>query len=136
MLCLFCLVFFLIIRRPPRSTRTDTLFPYTTLFRSLPNNNNDPLHRPDHPILKKANNLRGSPQKNPATSMGLRMEAADGIRSSEQELMTGSGACRANVQACRALAFRTRMTFMRRRGPGTLPLNPRPSAPPSLDAPP
>src|SRR3546814_1003689 len=25
------------IRRPPRSTRTDTLFPYTTLFRSLSN---------------------------------------------------------------------------------------------------
>src|SRR3546814_3195758 len=24
------------IRRPPRSTRTDTLFPYTTLFRSAP----------------------------------------------------------------------------------------------------
>src|SRR3546814_4886251 len=24
------------IRRPPRSTRTDTLFPYTTLFRSVP----------------------------------------------------------------------------------------------------
>src|SRR3546814_11629638 len=40
--CLFTLLyshiswffFFLIIRRPPRSTRTDTLFPYTTLFRS------------------------------------------------------------------------------------------------------
>src|SRR3546814_20110536 len=29
----FCF-FFLMIRRPPRSTRTDTLFPYTTLFRS------------------------------------------------------------------------------------------------------
>src|SRR3546814_7627575 len=28
--------FFLMIRRPPRSTRTDTLFPYTTLFRSTP----------------------------------------------------------------------------------------------------
>src|SRR3546814_15175765 len=28
--CFFCLM----IRRPPRSTRTDTLFPYTTLFRS------------------------------------------------------------------------------------------------------
>src|SRR3546814_2333532 len=26
--------FFIMIRRPPRSTRTDTLFPYTTLFRS------------------------------------------------------------------------------------------------------
>src|SRR3546814_10707528 len=31
---LFVLCFFLMIRRPPRSTRTDTLFPYTTLFRS------------------------------------------------------------------------------------------------------
>src|SRR3546814_16516919 len=29
-----CFVFFLRIRLPPRSTRTDTLFPYTTLFRS------------------------------------------------------------------------------------------------------
>src|SRR3546814_4340119 len=29
------LFFFLMIRRPPRSTRTDTLFPYTTLFRSM-----------------------------------------------------------------------------------------------------
>src|SRR3546814_20646345 len=28
------MVLFLMIRRPPRSTRTDTLFPYTTLFRS------------------------------------------------------------------------------------------------------
>src|SRR3546814_19734686 len=32
----FCF-FFLMIRRPPRSTRTDTLFPYTTLFRSYSN---------------------------------------------------------------------------------------------------
>src|SRR3546814_7708939 len=29
--------FFLMIRRPPRSTRTDTLFPYTPLFRSPSN---------------------------------------------------------------------------------------------------
>src|SRR3546814_12736633 len=28
-------IFFVMIRRPPRSTRTDTLFPYTTLFRAL-----------------------------------------------------------------------------------------------------
>src|SRR3546814_3239157 len=28
------ILFVLMIRRPPRSTRTDTLFPYTTLFRS------------------------------------------------------------------------------------------------------
>src|SRR3546814_6390719 len=31
---MYMLFFFLMIRRPPRSTRTDTLFPYTTLFRS------------------------------------------------------------------------------------------------------
>src|SRR3546814_20466719 len=30
-----CFFFFFMIRRPPRSTRTDTLFPYTTLFRSV-----------------------------------------------------------------------------------------------------
>src|SRR3546814_18404239 len=39
--------FFLRIRRPPRSTRTDTLFPYTTLFRSrriwLPSHKHDRL---------------------------------------------------------------------------------------------
>src|SRR3546814_13164908 len=34
-LVVFILFFFLMIRRPPRSTRTDTLFPYTTLFRSV-----------------------------------------------------------------------------------------------------
>src|SRR3546814_5193522 len=32
------LFFFLMIRRPPRSTRTDTLLPYTTLFRSVVQN--------------------------------------------------------------------------------------------------
>src|SRR3546814_17863627 len=36
-------VFFLMIRRPPRSTRTDTLFPYTTLFRSFPSAGGFPI---------------------------------------------------------------------------------------------
>src|SRR3546814_14318352 len=39
----YTLFFFLMIRRPPRSTRTDTLFPYTTLFRST--GNDDPGKR-------------------------------------------------------------------------------------------
>src|SRR3546814_5390041 len=34
--CCISFFFFFMIRRPPRSTRTDTLFPYTTLFRSPP----------------------------------------------------------------------------------------------------
>src|SRR3546814_6391200 len=43
--CFIVVIFFLMIRRPPRSTRTDTLFPYTTLFRS---------HAPDNPRRKEA----------------------------------------------------------------------------------
>src|SRR3546814_6788701 len=51
---LWFLVFFLMIRRPPRSTRTDTLFPYTTLFRSVagagaePHGRGDRHHRRAH----------------------------------------------------------------------------------------
>src|SRR3546814_3971296 len=44
-------VFFLMIRRPPRSTRTDTLFPYTTLFRSADEPiNASRLHAGDGPF--------------------------------------------------------------------------------------
>src|SRR3546814_16456198 len=48
------MIFFLMIRRPPRSTRTDTLFPYTTLFRS---------HRPGR--------LSGGEQQRAAIARGL-----------------------------------------------------------------
>src|SRR3546814_14725741 len=62
------IVFFLMIRRPPRSTRTDTLFPYTTLFRSLPR-----LRR-EHPVLRIRRALHrpsggaeaGRPRRRPA----------------------------------------------------------------------
>src|SRR3546814_13889102 len=43
LLCYCLCFFFLMIRRPPRSTRTDTLFPYTTLFRSGVNVVFDPV---------------------------------------------------------------------------------------------
>src|SRR3546814_9929733 len=40
------------IRRPPRSTRTDPLFPYTTLFRSLRRSGRNPRHARDcHGLL-------------------------------------------------------------------------------------
>src|SRR3546814_12941675 len=49
---MFSVCFFIMIRRPPRSTRTDTLFPYTTLFRSegggatgAPQVKDNPVHR-------------------------------------------------------------------------------------------
>src|SRR3546814_3444229 len=47
------------IRRPPRSTRTDTLFPYTTLFRSPPSDS------------------RGSPYPRPWDSRGLSARTRD-----------------------------------------------------------
>src|SRR3546814_4110750 len=46
--------FFLMIRRPPRSTRTDTLFPYTTLFRSLRCAGNQPFDRIADPQQRAA----------------------------------------------------------------------------------
>src|SRR3546814_15625065 len=47
------LLFFLMIRRPPRSTRTDTLFPYTTLFRSLVNGPSGVLNLACSPALSR-----------------------------------------------------------------------------------
>src|SRR3546814_8737664 len=53
------LFFFLMIRRPPRSTRTDTLFPYTTLFRSQ---SRAPMGWPeDQARLRHQGQIRGNP---------------------------------------------------------------------------
>src|SRR3546814_2114846 len=52
------------IRRPPRSTRTDTLFPYTTLFRSLrrdPSRRARPSGRPRDDREGSAASCRGDP---------------------------------------------------------------------------
>src|SRR3546814_14404028 len=43
--------FFFMIRRPPRSTRTDTLFPYTTLFRSVHMTRNGKAFSPGGKVL-------------------------------------------------------------------------------------
>src|SRR3546814_7080240 len=58
------------IRRPPRSTRTDTLFPYTTLFRSaarrdraLSRNDQQAVRRePDDPAIGQSAAVRGISQ--------------------------------------------------------------------------
>src|SRR3546814_16236614 len=47
------------IRRPPRSTRTDTLFPYTTLFRSEPD---AAYRRPARSYRRALPDRRGSPR--------------------------------------------------------------------------
>src|SRR3546814_7762990 len=64
------------IRRPPRSTRTDTLFPYTTLFRSRPSRGRS-CARP-HSTAVSSNCSTGSPSRdrkstrlNPVTNAHL-----------------------------------------------------------------
>src|SRR3546814_3799120 len=72
------------IRRPPRSTRTDTLFPYTTLFRSHPPTAGkaapiatpvDSAHLPRNRIVRTA----------PAVIICLRSESSWGTRSRSEE---------------------------------------------------
>src|SRR3546814_10873549 len=56
---MFLLFFFLMIRRPPRSTRTYTLFPYTTLFRS-PSRRSRPRRRSARRTRRVHNRQRGT----------------------------------------------------------------------------
>src|SRR3546814_10102225 len=58
------ILFFLMIRRPPRSTRTDTLFPFTTLFRSkgscIPSGIGRDRFRPDPAMRERTRRLAGA----------------------------------------------------------------------------
>src|SRR3546814_3275958 len=74
--------FFLMIRRPPRSTRTDTLFPYTTLFRS---ERVDGIHRLAAPARQQAH----APEERPAGPGGYLEHVRQGRRSVERRLRRG-----------------------------------------------
>src|SRR3546814_1766611 len=65
------------IRRPPRSTRTDTLFPYTTLFRSAPPGR---FRRPDQPRSWRSSCSSSTPSTRNCTGAIL---LASGERSEE-----------------------------------------------------
>src|SRR3546814_17765682 len=58
-------IFFLMIRRPPRSTRTDTLFPYTTLFRSQIEENDWSVRQLEKKVkeLKTSESAKANPRK-------------------------------------------------------------------------
>src|SRR3546814_11216275 len=82
----WCVVFFLMIRQPPRSTRTDTLFPYTTLFRS----NGVALvgrsfkyHRP-RGIL-----TAGAEEPNALVQLGIGARIEPNLRATQVELFDG-----------------------------------------------
>src|SRR3546814_8696604 len=73
--------FFLMIRRPPRSTRTDTRFPYTTLFRSfLPDEDQGALfldiQLPDAASLDRTQQIMAGIQET--------LSATEGVERSEE----------------------------------------------------
>src|SRR3546814_8188440 len=86
------------IRRPPRSTRTDTLFPYTTLFRSLGGQVRPrpcPHHRPGHAGLLRCRHRRCAPADGERAALsatgGTRMTIRSEEHTSElQSLMRNS----------------------------------------------
>src|SRR3546814_10099059 len=78
--------FFLMIRRPPRSTRTDTLFPYTTLFRSLQRLERPRAGlRPAHPRPVELRADRREPRSAQRAGGALR-GAAVGVRAHRRSL--------------------------------------------------
>src|SRR3546814_1687106 len=62
------------IRRPPRSTRTDTLFPYTTLFRSEA----ELVARPEHDLLADARQVDAE-QGEREERLGDEVSVGDGV---------------------------------------------------------
>src|SRR3546814_6549949 len=84
--------FFLMIRRPPRSTRTDTLFPYTTLFRShrASVRPGSPAPRPAHFRWHNRAQYRSRRRRSrwrPATHSARRKERSEEHTSELQSLM-------------------------------------------------
>src|SRR3546814_16476594 len=73
---LLCKFFFVVmIRRPPRSTRTDTLFPYTTLFRSLRSSDLHPAARSVDVELDELGVHRGGGEAIGAHAFGVEDDA-------------------------------------------------------------
>src|SRR3546814_5548769 len=75
------------IRRPPRSTRTDTLFPYTTLFRS---GEDLVLHAPEHERRQFVITLDQSPLKVFQTRQIVRRVAAFELAARSEEARVNS----------------------------------------------
>src|SRR3546814_7936057 len=76
--------FFLMIRRPPRSTRTDTLFPYTTLFRSTVLSTTEDGAGMSHAARNTAPPTTASSARINNVNTSLRMNSASGGCRSEE----------------------------------------------------
>src|SRR3546814_1563212 len=105
---IFFVFFFLMIRRPPRSTRTDTLFPYTTLFRSH--------ERSDDLTILRTMSLTGALERE-IERLILSGELAPGERINEIHLATRFGTSRGPIrEAIRSLEAKGLVEAVRNRG--------------------
>src|SRR3546814_11086867 len=95
--------FFLMIRRPPRSTRTDTLFPYTTLFRSDDQVAVQPARRTAADDLAQHLQRIGVPRL--AGIVAGRQIAAPQARLAHLRAVEGDAACRDLRRLFDALAY-------------------------------
>src|SRR3546814_14578855 len=102
------------IRRPPRSTRTDTLFPYTTLFRSQAG----ALDSPPIPVSSPAPEYpRASLRRRESGNVLLRVHVGPDGAPRSIDLISGSGSRRldrAATDAVREWRFRPRSEERRR----------------------
>src|SRR3546814_9991250 len=104
-MCPFVFLFFLRIRRPPRSTRTDTLFPYTTLFRSS-------LADAASALMDLRTSLAGT--NAPSRSPDRKPPAADGdFADIEQQMLAKQAVGQGESTSCPPLS-----TFPARNGAG------------------
>src|SRR3546814_8614945 len=107
---LLCVV--LMIRRPPRSTRTDTLFPYTTLFRSQrPSQASPPSPRGRRAEWITTDDYPGSAQRaGEEGTTGIRVQVnADG-RVESCTVTQSSGSSTLDDATCRLYSRRGRFT--------------------------
>src|SRR3546814_2536995 len=85
MCVLLCIWFVLMIRRPPRSTRTDTLFPYTTLFRSLRQLLHRNIAQTSHAHSYRCSRLAAAARASLVISAPASMRAISSSRSRSEE---------------------------------------------------
>src|SRR3546814_12448975 len=84
----FLFFFLLMIRRPPRSTRTDTLLPYTTLFRSVVSRTNIDI---DDELVERAMRLYRLESKRAAVQLALERLVGEPMTTEEILAMEGTG---------------------------------------------
>src|SRR3546814_18839043 len=101
------------IRRPPRSTRTDTLFPYTTLFRSLVATyilsfGSDEQKRHWLPRMVRGEAIGSLGMTEPHAGSDLKAVRTQAVRDGEEFVINGQKVFISNGQLCDVIVLATK----------------------------